>query len=103
MSRAELTPTEDAMTGNSPERVAARHVRFGWWSLLFFLTLGIALESLHGFKIGWYLDVTNETRRYMFTLGHAHGTMAIGVGLDHGKGLGPGQFAGQLVVVAQGL
>ncbi len=26
-----------------------RHLRFGWWSLLVFLTLGIALESLHGF------------------------------------------------------
>ena len=51
------------------------HVRFGWWSLLGFLTLGIVLEALHGFKIGWFLDVNVETRRLMFRLAHAHGTL----------------------------
>ena len=35
--------------------------------------MGIVLESLHGFKIGWYLNVSNTTRRHMLTLGHAHG------------------------------
>src|SRR5438094_2936505 len=53
---------------------ADRHLRFGWWSLLVFLSLGLTLESLHGFKVGWYLDVGNEVRRLMFTLAHAHGT-----------------------------
>jgi len=43
--------------------------------LLVFLTLGIGLELLHGFKVGWYLDVANDTRRLMWTLGHAHGTL----------------------------
>jgi hypothetical protein len=51
-----------------------RHLRFGWWSLLVFLSLGGLLEALHGFKIGWYVDVGNEIRRLMFTLAHAHGT-----------------------------
>ena len=51
-----------------------RNLRFGWWSLLVFLSLGGVLETLHGFKIGWYSDVGNETRRLMFTLAHAHGT-----------------------------
>jgi hypothetical protein len=51
-----------------------RHLRFGWWSLLIFLSLGIALEAFHGFKKGFYLDVPNETRRLMWTLAHAHGT-----------------------------
>jgi len=51
------------------------HLRFGWWSLLAYLALGIALEVLHGFKSGWYLDVGNETRRLMFTLAHAHGVL----------------------------
>lgn len=51
------------------------NLRFGWWSLLVFLSLGGALETLHGFKIGWYVDVGNETRRLMFTLAHAHGTL----------------------------
>ncbi len=54
------------------------NLRFGWWSLLIFLSLGGALEVLHGFKIGFYLDVGNDMRRLMFTLAHAHGT-ALGV------------------------
>jgi hypothetical protein len=52
-----------------------RNLRFGWWSLFVFLSLGGVLETLHGFKIGWYVDVGNETRRLMFTLAHAHGTL----------------------------
>src|SRR6266446_1397926 len=51
-----------------------RNLRFGWWSLLIFLSLGSGLEILHGFKIGWYVDVGNDMRRLMFTLAHAHGT-----------------------------
>lgn len=59
-----------------PNRSFCRvHLRFGWWSLLAFLTLGIVLESMHGFKVGWYLDVSNETRRLMWTLAHAHGVL----------------------------
>ena len=52
-----------------------RHLAFGWWSLLVFLSIGIALETLHGFKVRWYVDVSNETRRLLLTLGHAHGTL----------------------------
>jgi hypothetical protein len=44
---------------------------FGWWALLCYVSLGITLEVLHGLKIGWYLEI--ETRRLMWTLGHAHG------------------------------
>jgi hypothetical protein len=51
-----------------------RNLRFGWWSLLIFLSLGGGLETLHGFKTGWYVDVGNDMRRLMFTLAHAHGT-----------------------------
>ncbi|MEY2540242.1 MAG: hypothetical protein QOG67_3982 [Verrucomicrobiota bacterium] len=51
-----------------------RNLRFGWWSLLVFLSLGGALETLHGLKTGWYVDVGNDMRRLMFTLAHAHGT-----------------------------
>ena len=54
---------------------ARRHLRFGWWSLLLFATLGLVLESLHGFKVSAYLDVSNETRRLMWTLAHAHGAL----------------------------
>ena len=55
--------------------LARCHLRFGWWALLAYLTLGAALEVMHGFKVGWYLDVMNETRRLMWTLAHAHGTL----------------------------
>ena len=37
--------------------------------------LGLVLESLQGFKIAAYLDVSNETRRLMWRLAHAHGTL----------------------------
>ena len=55
--------------------LANRHLKFGWWTLFGFVSLGIILEMLHGFKVGWYLDVSNEARRLMLTLSHAHGTL----------------------------
>ncbi|MEC7501910.1 MAG: hypothetical protein VX970_09285 [Planctomycetota bacterium] len=51
------------------------HLVFGWWQLLVFLSLGIGLEMMHGFKVGWYLDADQETRRLMLTLAHTHGTL----------------------------
>jgi len=54
---------------------ARRHLRVGWWALLVFATLGLVLESLQGFKVAAYLDVSNETRRLMWRLAHAHGTL----------------------------
>ena len=53
-----------------------RHFRLGWWSLFLFVCLGILLEGMLAFKVGWYLDVgDNETHRLMLRLGHAHGTL----------------------------
>ena len=57
-----------------------RHLAIGWWTILLFSALGLLLEMLHGFKIAAYLDVGNETRRLMWTLAHAHGTL---LGLLH--------------------
>lgn len=68
----------------SVAQLADRNLRFGWWSLLIFLSLGAILETLQGFKIGWYLDVGNETRRLMFTLAHAHGTLLAVVNIAAG-------------------
>ena len=62
-------------TSPGSELLEKRHIGVGWWSLLFFLTLGMVLELLHGFKIGAYLNVSNETRRLLWTLAHAHGTL----------------------------
>ena len=63
--------------GSSPETAAlrSRHVKIGWAVLVVFLLLGLALETMHGFKVGLYLDVGNETRRLLFTLAHAHGAL----------------------------
>lgn len=59
---------------------SSRHLRFGWWSLFLFAGLGLTLELLHGFKVGAYLDVSNDTRRLMWRLAHAHGAL---LGLIH--------------------
>jgi hypothetical protein len=61
-----------------------RHLRFGWWSLFGWLTLGFILETLHGFKLAWYLNVDVEMRRLMFTLAHAHGTLLALVNIAAG-------------------
>jgi len=58
-----------------PSDLVRRHLRLGWWSLLVFLTLGLLLEALQGFKIGFYMDLANATRRHVWTLAHAHGTL----------------------------
>lgn len=63
---------------------ADRHLRFGWWSLFAWLALGVIVEALHAFKLGWYLDVGNETRRLMLTLAHAHGTLLALVNIAAG-------------------
>jgi hypothetical protein len=60
---------------NAPAGLVRRHQLAGWWGLVAFASLGIALEVMHGFKLGWYLDLANETRRHLFTLAHAHGTV----------------------------
>ena len=52
-----------------------RHLRLGWWTLLVFAALGLILESLQGFKVAAYLDVSNDTRRTMWRLAHAHGAL----------------------------
>jgi hypothetical protein len=48
-------------------------MRLGWWLLAVSATAGLALEFLHAFKASVYLDASNDTRRLMWTLAHAHG------------------------------
>ncbi|MEO1913453.1 MAG: hypothetical protein ABGW98_06305, partial [Myxococcales bacterium] len=61
-----------------------RHIRFGWGQLLLFLVLGVVLEAMHGFKIGWYLNAGEETRRMLLTLAHAHGVLLGIVNIAYG-------------------
>ena len=56
-------------------RLDRLHLRLGWWAVFVFLALGIVLEGMHGLKLGYYLDLANSTRRHMWTLAHAHGTL----------------------------
>lgn len=65
-----MRPSSDGVVA-----LSRRHLRFGWWSLLCFLSLGIGLETLHGLKVPWYVGVATTTRRHMWTLAHAHGTL----------------------------
>lgn len=69
------------------QKMRRRHLRFGWYALLVFLTLGAVLEGLHGFKVGMYLDADHETRRLMWRLAHAHGTLLALVNIAFGLSL----------------
>jgi hypothetical protein len=68
---AKLGACDDAVR----RRIEMLHLRAGWWGLLLFLSLGVVLEGLHGFKSGWYLSPAHATRRLLWTLAHAHGTL----------------------------
>jgi hypothetical protein len=66
------------MKSAPPERtdaVVRAHLRPAWWALLVVLSLGIVLEALHGLKAGAYVRPAAETRRLLWTLAHAHGTL----------------------------
>ena len=84
-SRTETSPDVPVTPDRAPDEATAlcarRHLVLGWRLLLLFLTLGFALEIMHGFKVRLYLDVTNETRRLVWTLAHAHGTLLALVNL----------------------
>src|SRR5262249_14352877 len=62
-------PTGDP-TGDPAIRKTARA---GWLLLAISLPFGVTLEALHGFKVQAYL--ASDTRREMWRLAHAHGTL----------------------------
>jgi len=68
-------------------RLAHRHHLIGWCGLLVFLSLGIGLETLHGLKLGFYLDPEHRLRRLLWTLAHAHGTLLAVVNIAFAAGL----------------
>lgn len=84
---ASQEPRNSAMPNGNASRCAvqARYVRLhllvGWWSLLAFVSMGLLLEYMHGFREPSYMNVGDaETRRMMWTLAHAHGVL---IGLTH--------------------
>jgi ABC-type dipeptide/oligopeptide/nickel transport system permease subunit len=99
----------------APADLARTHLRFGWWAICIFVTLGLVLEALNGFKAGWYLDVMNEARRTTLRLAHAHGTLfgivniLFAVSLPHlpglddrGRRLASGMLRGATVLLPGG-
>lgn len=87
----------DSRPVTSTDRLIARHLLIGWIGLIVFLSLGIALEILHGLKADLYLDVRNATRRTMWTLAHTHGTLFSLVHLGFASTISfAGRFVGQV-------
>jgi hypothetical protein len=71
---------ETVTTGDgaaTPRPIDARVVKSlsiqGWWSLAVWLSFGLFLEGLIGFRTPVYLQ--DEMRRELFRLAHAHGTV----------------------------
>jgi hypothetical protein len=63
-------PTAKATAGDAAIR---KTLRTGWLLLAIALPFGVTLEALHGFKVQSYL--ASDTRREMWRLAHAHGTL----------------------------
>jgi len=61
--------------GSKKDFMERRHLLVGWMAISVFIGMGLLLETLHGLKSGYLLDVQNEARRHMWTLAHAHGTL----------------------------
>ena len=55
--------------------VGSQNLRAGWWTLLVFVCLGVLLEVGLAFRGHFYMDVSQQTRRLMWRLSHAHGTL----------------------------
>jgi hypothetical protein len=95
------------MTEPTPthSQYAHRHIRFGWWSIFVFAAIGLTLELLHGFKIRAYLDVSNQTRRLMWTLAHAHGALLGLINVVFGLMVTtlPGLLGGHIRLVSRAL
>ncbi len=56
------------------------HLSVGWATIALAALFGLGLEAMHGLKLASYLDLDAATRRHMWTLAHAHGTL---LGLLH--------------------
>jgi hypothetical protein len=70
--------------GAQPASRALLHLRFGWAALAVFVALGTCLEAMHGLKLGFYLDMSSTTRRFLWTLAHAHGALLSLVNVAYG-------------------
>ncbi len=79
----------------SPSFPGKRNLRAGWWTLLVFVCLGILLEIGLGFRGHFYMDVSQQTRRLMWRLSHAHGTLLALLNILYGLIAAHSHSAGQ--------
>lgn len=78
--------------GAATARASRRHFAIGWWGLFVAMVGGLVVDALLGLKLGVYLDASNQTRRLMWRLAHAH---AAGLSLVH---LGLGAYFASVAV-----
>jgi len=57
------------------KKLCRRHLLEAWGGLFLYALLGLSLELLLAYKAPLYIDVENDTRRLMWRLAHAHGTL----------------------------
>jgi len=73
MSKPKANATPAAAKTAAPLSLADRLLRQGWASIAVWMSLGLLLEGLLGYKIPAYLN--DPQRRELFRLGHTHGTL----------------------------
>ena len=105
MTRPVSNPSAADLSSVDQHWCVRRHLCVGWWTLAVFIALGAVLESLHGFKVAVYLNTSNETRRLLWTLAHAHGTLLglINVAFACTVALRPGRAVRSLRVASGSL
>jgi len=97
------------MMTKSTERMIHHHLVVGWTVIALWGLFGLGLEAMHGLKLGFYLDLDAATRRHMWGLAHAHGTLLgllhVGAAMTIKGNPGvaqtrAGQWGGKLLLVA---
>ena len=82
--------------------LALLHRRFGWSTLLAWMTGGMVLELFHGWKLGTYL--LDPLRREMWTLAHFHGALLSVLNLVYVRWAeSPGLSMGQRMLASRAL
>ena len=73
MTKSKPNTPSDATKPALPLGPAERLLRQGWASIAVWMSIGLLLEGLLGYKIPAYLS--DPQRRELFRLGHTHGTL----------------------------
>lgn len=92
--------SDDAAPQSPREGTERLHLRWGWLAIFAFVVLGVALEAMHAFKVGAYLDADHATRRLMWRLAHAHGTLLGLLNLAFGSTLSRMSFGARALRAA---